>query len=227
MFVITGASRGIGKFLAEYFASLGEKVIGVYKMTQPEIIKNVQFFQVDIAEDEQVKKWVDTIKPDLSKIVLINAAGSNYTSFGHKSDILQWKRTIDVNLIGTFNVIHHFLSIMREQNYGRIINFSSVVAQMGIPGASAYAASKAGLWGLAKSLAVENASKGITINTMNLGYFNIGMINEVRPEFQENIKTKIPVGKFGDPVNILNAIKFMIDSPYMTGSTIDVNGGLF
>lgn len=227
MIVITGASRGIGRFLAEHFTNHGEEVIGTFNLTQPENIGSVKYFQVDIADFEQVKNWVATIKEGLNNVVLINAAGSNYNSFGHKSDILQWKRTIDVNLTGTFNVIHQFLPIMRDQNYGRIINFSSIVAQMGIPGTSCYAASKAGLWGLTKSLAAENASKGITINNLNLGYFNIGMISEVKPEFQEVIKSKIPMGKFGAPSNILNAVKFMIDSSYMTGSSLDVNGGLY
>lgn len=227
MIVITGASRGIGRYLADHFISMGEKVSGTYNLTQPKDLNNINYFKVDITDPAQVSQWVDSIKGDLDKIVLLNAAGSNYSSFGHKSDFLQWKKIIDINLTGTFNVIHHFLPVMREQNYGRIINFSSIVAQMGIPGASSYAASKSGLWGMTKSLAVENASKGITINNLNLGYFNIGMINEVKPEFQEIIKAKIPAGKFGDPQNILNAVKFIIDSPYMTGSSLDVNGGLY
>jgi NAD(P)-dependent dehydrogenase (short-subunit alcohol dehydrogenase family) len=227
MIVITGASRGIGKFLAENFASAGEKVIGTYHQTQPEKTGSVEYFQVDITDFGQVGKWVGTIRPLLEKVVLINAAGNNYTAFGHKSEIDPWKKTIDTNLVGTFQVIHHFLPVMREQNWGRIINFASIVAQMGIPGASAYAASKAGLWGLAKSLAVENASKGVTINTLNLGYFNIGMISEVKPEFQQIMKSRIPAGNFGDPMNILSAVKFIIDAPYMTGSAVDVNGGLY
>ena len=227
MIVITGASRGIGKYLADHFISMGEKVAGTFNLNEPADKNNINFSKVDIADPAQVRQWVETIKGDLNQIVLLNAAGSNYSAFGHKSDLQQWKKIIDINLVGTFNVIHHFLPIMREQNYGRIINFSSIVAQIGIPGASSYAASKAGLWGMTKSLAVENASKGITINNLNLGYFNIGMINEVKPEFQEIIKAKIPAGQFGDPQNIMNAVKFIIDSPYMTGSSLDVNGGLY
>jgi acetoacetyl-CoA reductase/3-oxoacyl-[acyl-carrier protein] reductase len=115
---------------------------------------------------------------------------------------------------------------MREQQYGRIINMSSVVAQTGIPGTSAYAASKSGLWGMTKALSVENATKGITINTLNLGYYEIGMIDEVSQEMQNIIKDKIPQKKFGDPSNILNAAKFLINSPYITGTNIDINGGL-
>jgi NAD(P)-dependent dehydrogenase (short-subunit alcohol dehydrogenase family) len=116
---------------------------------------------------------------------------------------------------------------MREQGYGRIINFSSIVAETGIPGTSAYAASKAGLWGMARSIAVENASKGITINNLNLGYFDIGMINEVSEEYQQIVKKKIPTGKFGDPGNIFNAVKFLIESDYINGTSIDINGGIY
>ena len=115
---------------------------------------------------------------------------------------------------------------MREQGYGRIINFSSIVAQKGIPGTSAYAASKAGLWGMTRSMAAENAGKGITINSLNLGYFEIGMITEVSDEYQEVVKKKIPTGKFGDPKNILNALNFLIESDYINGSSLDINGAI-
>jgi acetoacetyl-CoA reductase/3-oxoacyl-[acyl-carrier protein] reductase len=130
-------------------------------------------------------------------------------------------------LIGTFNVIRAVLPLMREERYGRIINFSSVVAQMGIPGTSAYAASKAGLSGLTKSIAVENAKRGITINNLNLGYFDIGMISEVSNEFQKLIKDKIPTGNFGNPINIFKAINFIIETDYINGTSIDLNAGLF
>ena len=123
-------------------------------------------------------------------------------------------------------MIRAVLPVMREQSYGRIINFASVVAETGIPGTSAYAASKSGLWGMTRSIAVENASKGITINNLNLGYFDIGMINEVSDEYQKIIKEKIPSGKFGDPKNIYNAVKFIMESEYLNGSSIDVNGGI-
>ena len=169
----------------------------------------------------------ETIKGKISKLTLINCAGNNYNSFAHKADVDNWSQVIDVNLTGTFNVIRTVLPIMREEGYGRIINFSSIVAQMGIPGTSAYAASKAGLWGLSKSIAVENAAKGITINNLNLGYFDIGMIKEVPEKFQEIIKEKIPTRNFGNPENIFNAVKFLMETDYINGTSIDINAGLF
>jgi acetoacetyl-CoA reductase/3-oxoacyl-[acyl-carrier protein] reductase len=115
---------------------------------------------------------------------------------------------------------------MREQAFGRIINLSSVVAQTGVLGTSAYAASKAGINGMIKSIALENASKNITINNINLGYFKVGMINTVPQEIQEQIKNKIALKEFGDPKNIYNTIEYIRDTPYLTGSCIDLNGGL-
>ena len=116
---------------------------------------------------------------------------------------------------------------MREQKFGRIINFSSIVAQKGIPGTSAYASSKSALWGLSKSIAIENANKGITINNLNLGYFNIGMITDVPEKFLSIIKKEIPMGELGNPENILKAINFLMGSDYITGTSIDINAGLY
>ena len=227
MIIITGASRGIGKFLFEKFAEAGETVYGTFHSGNSIEGKEDSFTQLDISNYENVKYWIDSIKDKLRNIVLFNCAGGNYNSFAHKADVDKWGDLINVNLTGTFNVIHAVLPYMREQNYGRIINFSSIVAQMGIPGTSAYAASKSGLWGMIKSIAVENANKGITINNLNLGYFDIGMITEVPPKFQEVIKSKIPTGNFGDPENIFNAVSFLIKSDYINGSSIDINGGIY
>ncbi len=228
MIIITGASRGIGRFLFEEFSLQGENVVGTYNSTSYAGAEPSCMYKVDISDSAEVEGFLLKIKDNMQQIILINSAGANYSGFAHKADIESWRKIVDVNLVGTFNVIHHVLKFMRDQNYGRIINFSSVVAQIGIPGTSAYAASKAGLWGLSKAIAAENASKGITINTLNLGYFNIGMINQVSNEMQEGIKAKIPVGhEFGNPSNIYQAIRFIINSDYLTGASIDINGGLF
>ncbi len=226
MIIITGASRGIGKFLLQNFISKGQKVIGTYLTTLPDKQLEQFYYKLDITSENSVKNFVEEIKSDLQNIVLINCAGTNYNSFAHKSKLDLWKNVIDVNLTGNFNIIHEVLPLMRKQNYGRIINFSSIVAQTGIPGTSAYAASKAGLWGLTKSIAAENASKGITINSLNLGYFNIGMITEVPKEFQEITKQKIPSKQFGNPENIFKSVKFIIDNDYLNGASIDVNGAI-
>lgn len=224
---ITGASRGIGKFLFEKFSSDGLKVYGTYHSENPSLENDDRFFRLDVTDFERISAIAESLKNDIEKLVLINCAGNNYNSFTHKASVTEWRKVIDTNLTGTFNVIRAFLPGMREHNYGRIINFASVVAETGIPGTSAYAASKAGLWGMTRSIAVENASKGITINSLNLGYFEIGMITEVSEEYQKIVKQKIPSGKFGNPQNIFEAVRFLIEADYMTGSSLDINGGIY
>jgi acetoacetyl-CoA reductase/3-oxoacyl-[acyl-carrier protein] reductase len=226
MILITGASRGIGNFLFNKFLESGDEVHGTYYLTEPNIKLKQNFSKVNIADIDDVRQNLGNVIQNFSKIVLINCAGTNYNALAHKADSLRWANVINSNLIGTFNVIQTVLPLMREQGYGRIINFSSIVAQIGIAGTSAYAASKSGLWGLSKCLAVENAKKGITINTLNLGYFDIGMINEVPENIRAEIKSKIPFGNFGNPEDIFRAVNFLIQDQYITGSSIDINGGL-
>ena len=137
-----------------------------------------------------------------------------------------WRNVIDVNLIGVFNVIRAVLPRMRKLNYGRIINFASVVGQKGVPGTSAYAASKTALWGLTKALAVENAGKSITINNINLGYFDIGIIDQVPISHQASLVASIPVGHLGNPINILKTVKFIVENGDLCGASLDVSGGL-
>lgn len=224
--LITGASKGIGSYLFERFSKEGQEVYGTYNSTVPDI-KEGHLSKVDIVNEDDVQNWIKTVFKSGDKIVLINCAGVNYNAFAHKADKDKWKRVIEVNLIGTFNVIRAILPVMRECNYGRIINFSSVVPQKGIPGTSAYAASKAGLWGLTKSIAAENAKKGITINSLNIGYFNIGMVSEIPEETLSGIINMIPMQKLGDPENIFNAVNFLIKADYVNGTSVDINGGLF
>ncbi|MDD3915390.1 MAG: SDR family NAD(P)-dependent oxidoreductase [Bacteroidales bacterium] len=228
MIIVTGASRGIGKFLFESLKS-SDKVIGTYLSTKPESIKDLDFlYKVDVSKYESVAQFINVIKNDLTEIVLLNCAGISYNSFTHKSDPEKWKKVIDVNLIGTYHMIRAILPIMREQNYGRIINFSSVIAQKGTPGVSAYAASKAGLWGMTRSLAQENGSMGITVNNINLGYVSLGMgVEQVPLSFQDSIKNQIPSRQFCEPNDIYNTVNYLINTPYVNGTSIDLNGGLF
>lgn len=226
MIIITGASKGVGQYLLRQYVEKGKKVYGTYCSTPPKEYPD-NYIQLDVSNYDAVEKWVKSIESELSELVLINCAGISYSSFAHKADIHDWKRVIEVNLIGTFNLIRVLLPYMRKQNYGRIINFSSVVAQIPTPGVSAYAASKSALWGLSKSLACENANKGITVNCINLGYSNVGMgVNNVSESFRQNILDRIPVKRFCEPQEILNTIDFLINTEYVNGSDIDINGNL-
>jgi NAD(P)-dependent dehydrogenase (short-subunit alcohol dehydrogenase family) len=226
MIIITGITGGIGNFLFREYTQAGEAVIGTFHLNKPEgeLYKNT--ISLDITDYYQIEKFIATIKSELKNITLINCAGITSNAFAHKSNVDEWTKVINVNLIGTFNLIRAILPVMREQQFGRIINLSSIVAQTGVMGTSAYAASKAGINGMIKSIALENAQKGITINNINLGYFKVGMINTVPAEIQEKIKSKIAYNEFGEPENIFNTIQYIRQTPYLTGSCIDLNGGL-
>jgi NAD(P)-dependent dehydrogenase (short-subunit alcohol dehydrogenase family) len=224
---ITGASRGIGLFLMERLIDAGYDVYGTYNNSSPPENISSQLSQIDVSNHREVRSWITALAEKGDRLIAINCAGSNYNSFAHKADAILWKNVIDVNLMGTFNVINNILPYMRENGFGRIINFASIVAQKGIPGTSAYAASKAALWGLSRSIAMENAKRGITINNLNLGYFDIGMITDVPEPILERIKGTIPSQELGDPENIYNAVMFIINNEYMNGTSIDINGGLF
>lgn len=227
MIIITGASRGIGYYLYDHFFLKNELVIGTYNNTKPpENADLSSFYKLDVSNFSSVELFFNEVKNFCENIVLINCAGISYNSFLHKSDPVKWKEVIEVNLQGTYHMIRVFLPLMRKQNYGRIINMSSVVAQKTTPGVSAYAASKSALWGLTKSVASENAKKGITINNLNLGYFDIGMISDVPNEFRNKLKQIIPTNNFGDPENIFNAVEFLIKSDYTNGTSIDINAGI-
>jgi NAD(P)-dependent dehydrogenase (short-subunit alcohol dehydrogenase family) len=224
MIIITGITGGIGNFLFHQFSKSGEEIIGTYHLNKPEgeIFKNS--IQLDITDYKQVENFITSIKA--KNITLINCAGVSANAFAHKSSMAEWNNVINVNLIGTFQLIRATLPLMREQNFGRIINLSSIVSQTGVMGTSAYAASKAGINGMIKSIALENAQKGITINNINLGYFKVGMINTVPKEIQEKIKSKIASNEFGDPENIFSTIQYIRNTPYLNGACIDLNGGL-
>jgi len=228
MILITGASKGIGRYLFTRFRQDGLNVIGTYNSTTKGLKIDMEaYYKIDVSDIKAVTEMVSSISESLSQIILLNCAGISYNSFAHKADIAQWNRVIDVNLKGSFNVIHELLPFMRKQGYGRIINFSSVIATLPTPGVSAYAASKAGLLGLTKSLAAENASKGITVNAINLGYVNIGMgVNDVPLDYQIKIKSQIPAGRFCEPDEVYKTVKYLIETEYINGTAIEINGAL-
>ena len=226
MIIITGITGGIGNFLFNKFAQSGEQIIGTYHLNKPEGKQYENTVQLDITNYAEVEKFTASIQSKSKEITLINCAGVSVNSFAHKSSVEDWNNVINVNLNGTFYLIRAVLPVMREQNFGRIINLSSIVSETGVMGTSAYAASKAGINGMIKSIALENGQKGITINNINLGYFKVGMINTVPKEIQEKIKSKIASNEFGDPENIFSTIQYIRNTSYLNGACVDLNGGL-
>jgi len=225
MIIITGAASGIGSHLFNLFEQK-EFVIGTYHLTDN---GNKKLMKLDIKNYDEVAHWSSLLDfTPMERLILINCAGINYNSFAHKSDPKEWHNVIETNLMGTYNVIRTILPHMREKGFGRIINFGSVVTQRFVPGTSAYTASKLALRGLTKTLAIENASKGITINDINLGYSNIGMgITQITENQKKELNTLIPSGRFCEPEEIVSTIEYLISNAYINGSAIDLNGALY
>jgi acetoacetyl-CoA reductase/3-oxoacyl-[acyl-carrier protein] reductase len=234
--LITGASRGIGKFLSEHYSKLGRQIYGTYNLSSPQI-DNVGdsdgcltpiYRQVDVRDEQKVLEWIESVNPDKDDhLILINCAGVNYNCVMHKSDSEKWIEVFSINLYGVYYAIKHIIPCMRLAKYGRIVNLSSVVPKTGVPGTSAYSASKSALWGLSKAVSSENASYNITINTINLGYFSIGMIGEVPKGYLNGIIGRVPRGELGNPAEILHTIDYIIGASYLTGTEININGGLW
>ena len=226
MILITGASRGVGKFLLQEYVRIGEQVTGTCHTTPPDADLAGFYDNVDVTRFEEVRQWIDT-RAIGEHLTLINCSGISYNAFAHKSNVELWAAVIQTNLMGTFHAIRGILPLMRQHRYGRIINFSSVVAKKPTPGISAYAASKSALWGLSKSVAAENGSLGITCNCINLGYADIGMgVEQVPAEFQIAIKAQIPSGRFCPPVAIFKLVEMLRATEYLNGADIDLSGGL-
>lgn len=224
MIIVTGASRGIGQYLFDEYSFL-EDVIGTYNKSGS-LGEKKNLFKVDTTDLQNIKSFIGEVSPLLKNVTLINCAGINYNSFAHKADLTKWAEVINVNLIGTFYMISSLLPYMRDQNYGRIINFGSVVSDLPSPGISAYAASKSALFGMTKSIASENAIKGITVNNINLGYSELGMIKEVPKNFLETVLNRIPSNQLCKKEDILSTVEYLRRTEYVTGANINLNGGL-
>jgi acetoacetyl-CoA reductase/3-oxoacyl-[acyl-carrier protein] reductase len=225
--LIAGASGGIGKYLAEQFSEKGFEVFGTYNSHPPKQNLKYKMDKVDVTKEPEIEEWINNVANCSDELSFIYCVGLNYNCITHKAETDKWLEVINTNLIGAQLSLKHILPLMRNKRYGRIILFSSVVPQIGVSGTSAYSSSKAGLWGLTKTVAIENATYGITINTVNLGYFDIGMIKDVPTDLLNKIINSIPIGKLGDPVNILKTVEYLIATDYITGSQINLNGGLY
>lgn len=230
--LITGASGGMGGALSALFSNEEVKLALQHNKNKINLAesKTVAHFKADLTIETEVVRLVSSVVEKFGRIdVLINNAGISKSSMSWKTDAAAWKETLAINLDAPFFMAKHVIPIFRQQNSGRIINISSIVAQTGFAGTSAYAASKAGLIGLTKTLSKELSNFGVTVNALALGYFNVGMIDDVPKELQEEIISSIPLRKLGDPTSVFQTIKWLIseEGGYITGQTINLNGGLF
>lgn len=179
---------------------------------------------LDLTNREQVQKFF--MEHDAE--VIINLAGYNFDCLLHRYDAstyIEMDKQIDVVVKGSVNLLNACLPGMRSRGYGRIIFFSSILAAKPVIGTGVYAASKAFIEGLVKACAVENASKGVTANAIQIGYFDGGLTHQIPRPLQSSILAGIPSGRFGSIDELGNIIRFIINTEYINGSTLKVNGG--
>lgn len=239
--IITGSGQGIGKAIALTFAREGAKIaVNDISFNEAKALETVEelrklgveaeLFLADVSKEEDVNTMVEKVLARFGRVdILVNNAGINRDGLLHKGNLANWEAVMAVNLNGPFICTKAVLPSMRGQGYGRIVNLSSLTARIGILGTGYYATSKAGLIGLTKVTAVENATKGITCNALAPGYINTDMMNKYPEEQLNALKAKIPMGRFAEPSEVADAALFLASdaSSYITGAVLDINGGSF
>ncbi len=233
--VITGASRGIGRQIALAFGAEGATVACVAtteaaaQATADLIGPSARAYACDVSDSAAVEELFAKIQSDLgSPAVLVNNAGITKDGLMLRMKDEDWDRVVDVNLKGAFLCIRAVAKAMMKARYGRIVNVSSVVGQTGQAGQANYAASKAGLFGLTKSVAKELGGRGITCNAVAPGFIETDMTTALPPEFKEYVSKTAPAGRLGTPEDIAPAVLFLAaeEAAYITGQTLTVDGGL-
>lgn len=229
--LLTGASGGLGSELAKLFASKVQLILQYNsRPIDWSTSEDVLCVKADLTKETDVQSLVEQGVAKFGRIdVLINNAGVSESAVSWKTEFESWKRTMAVNLDAPFLMTKYVIPHMRAKQTGRIINISSVVATSGVVGTSAYAASKAGLLGLTKTLSKELAGFGITVNALALGYFDRGMIEDVPENQLEQLKKEVPMKRLGSPKEIYKTIEWLMtdEGGYVTGQTVHLNGGLY
>ena len=233
--LISGASGGIGNELVKKFVSLGGNVFGSGTKTEKldQIKKKYPTTKVkkfDMVEHSRIEEFIENASLELGGLdILINNAGTNMDNLSLRMKDEEWKKVIDVNLTSTFLLSKHAIKKMLKNKFGRIVNITSVVAHTGNIGQSNYSASKAGVIGMSKSLAIEYAKKNITVNCVSPGFIISDMTMNIAEKVKLYLTSRIPMGKLGTGEDVSNCAAFLSSdqASYITGETIHVNGGMY
>ncbi|OCG78592.1 3-oxoacyl-ACP reductase [Gilliamella sp. Nev6-6] len=234
--LVTGASRGIGKAIAEKLVACGATVIGT-ATTEKGADAISQYlgshgkgFILNVIDEISIESVIAAIKTEFGDIdILVNNAGITRDNLLMRMKEDEWQDILNTNLTSVFRLSKALLRTMMKKRYGRIVTIGSVVGTMGNAGQANYAAAKAGLIGFSKSLAREVASRGITVNVVAPGFIATDMTKALTDEQKALTLAQVPAGRLGEPTEIANAVAFLVsdEASYITGETLHVNGGMY
>jgi len=233
--LITGATGGIGKALVKKFLLLEGNVLATgTKIEKLDALKKefpkVNILKFDISEHSKIEEFIENVSSQLTGLdVLVNNAGINMDNLSLRMKDEEWKKVIDLNLGSTFFLCKYAIKKMLKNKYGRIVNITSIVGHTGNLGQSNYAASKAAIVAMSKSLAIEYAKKNITINCVSPGFIQSKMTDNIVESIKAVLTSRIPMSKLGTGEDVSNTVAFLSSdaASYITGETIHVNGGMY
>lgn len=235
MAVVTGGTRGLGRAISLALHEAGHRVAAVYHRDTEAARQfsdetGIASYQWSVTDFHACHHGIAQVQHDLGPVdILINNAGVIEDAMLHRMTPEQWMKVIHTNLNSMFNMSRNVIEGMRERHFGRIINISSINGRKGQAGQSNYAASKSGVLGFTKALALESAAKNITVNAIAPGYCDTDMLASLTPETLHTIVAAIPAGRLGAPSDIGRVAAFLAsdDAGFINGATFDVNGGQF